>query len=334
MTGLTSGLSGTSSDNHYATVKYNSSGIQQWVARYDGPGYDDGDIAYAIALDVSGNVYVTGSSSGSGTYHDYGTVKYNSSGTQQWVAWYNGPGSLDIAYAIAVDASGDVYVTGQSEGLGTSHDYATVKYNASGAEQWVHRYNGPGNYFDQATDIAADASGNVYVTGVSYGSGTYADYATVKYSSSGAEQWIARHNGPANSEEAASAIAVDVSGNVYVTGSTAFAAGTQYTTIKYQQLATGVLPNVEIPQSVALHQNYPNPFNPATTIRYDLPKGTDVRLTVVNTLGQEVARLVDGFQDAGVHQATWSAGVNASGVYFYRLQAGGFTETRKLVLLR
>ncbi|MEO0083819.1 MAG: SBBP repeat-containing protein, partial [candidate division WOR-3 bacterium] len=223
--------SGTSYD--YATIKYNSQGVEQWVARYNGPG-NIWDWAYAIAVDGSGNVYVTGYSYGSGTYGDYATIKYNSSGQVEWVARYNGPGnSYDCAYAIAVDGLGNVYVTGESYGSGTSYDYATVKYNSQGVEQWVARYNGPVNSYDYAYAIAVDGSGNVYVTGESYGSGTSYDYATVKYNSQGVEQWVARYNGPGNGWDEASAIAVDGSGNVYVTGKSYGSDSLDYATVKY-----------------------------------------------------------------------------------------------------
>jgi len=218
----------------YATVKYNASGVEQWVARYNGPGNSD-DSATALAVDAAGNVYVTGYSFGSVTSSDYVTVKYNASGVEQWVARYNGPrSSVDRATALAVDAAGNVYVAGNSLGSGTSSDYATVKYNASGVEQWVARYNGPGNSADSATALAVDAAGNVYVTGYSLGSGTFDDYATVKYNASGVEQWVARYNGPRNSDDRATALAVDAAGNVYVTGYSG-SAGTSYdyATVKY-----------------------------------------------------------------------------------------------------
>src|SRR6266536_958926 len=190
---------------------------EAWVARYNGPGnLDDG--GHAIVGDNSGNVYVTGGSHGLGTDLDYATIKYTSAGQQQWLARYNGPANgWDRAGAIARDSSDNVYVTGQSLGLGTNFDYATVKYDSAGQELWVARYNGPGNGEDDAVAVATDGSGNVYVTGQSTGLGTGFDYATIKYDSAGQEQWVARHSASALSD-LARAIAVDSSGNVYVTG--------------------------------------------------------------------------------------------------------------------
>ncbi|MDZ7362986.1 MAG: SBBP repeat-containing protein [candidate division KSB1 bacterium] len=220
----------------YATIKYSAAGVEQWVARYNGPG-NSSDFARALRVDsASGDVYVTGESWGSGTAYDYATLKYNSAGAEQWVARYNGPGnSSDFARALSVDpASGDVYVTGYSRGAGTAYDYATLKYNSAGAQQWVARYNGPGNFDDAAYALGVDVAGNVYVTGLSYGSGTSYDYATIKYNSAGAEQWVDRYNGPGNSSDYAYALGLDAAGNVYVTGYS-WGSGTShdYATIKY-----------------------------------------------------------------------------------------------------
>jgi len=207
---------------------------EEWVARYDGPA-NDYDIATSLAVDDAGNVYVTGYSYGSGTFEDYATVKYSSSGVQQWVARYNGPGNGDdIATSLAVDDAGNVYVTGTSDGSDTDYDYATIKYNSDGTELWVVRYDGPASGEEYASAIAIDDAGNVYVTGCSVGSGTDNDYATVKYSSAGTEQWVARYDGPINTYDNARAIAVDDAGNVYVTGYS-YGSGTfeDYATIKY-----------------------------------------------------------------------------------------------------
>jgi hypothetical protein len=86
--------------------------------------------------------------------------------------------------------------------------------------------------------------------------------------------------------------------------------------------------------SFTIEQNYPNPFNPSTTIRYGLPQRTNVTLSVFNTLGQQIAILVNGPQEAGYHDAKFDGRNLASGVYYYRLQAGSYVQTKQLLLLR
>jgi len=89
-----------------------------------------------------------------------------------------------------------------------------------------------------------------------------------------------------------------------------------------------------LPLNHELKQNFPNPFNPETTIEYNLPKSTRVSLVIYSLLGEEVTRLVDGHQPAGKYKTTWNASNVASGIYFYRLQAGDFVQTKKMVLLK
>lgn len=89
-----------------------------------------------------------------------------------------------------------------------------------------------------------------------------------------------------------------------------------------------------IPDQFSISQNYPNPFNPTTTIQFSLPVGSQVEIMVYNILGQEVAKVADGYFDAGVHTAIWDASQNASGIYLYKIQAGTFTEIRKMLLVK
>ena len=85
---------------------------------------------------------------------------------------------------------------------------------------------------------------------------------------------------------------------------------------------------------IHLSQNYPNPFNPSTTIAFDLPKSSDVTLKIFNILGEEVTILVSNRLSAGSYSYEWDASNLASGVYLYRLQAGDYVKTRKMVLMR
>ncbi|MBI4546678.1 MAG: T9SS type A sorting domain-containing protein [Ignavibacteriae bacterium] len=89
-----------------------------------------------------------------------------------------------------------------------------------------------------------------------------------------------------------------------------------------------------LPKQYVLEQSYPNPFNPVTVIRYQLPVSSKVILRIYNILGQEVKTLVDEIQDAGYKSVEWNASQFASGVYYYRLQAKDFVETKKLLLIK
>ena len=93
------------------------------------------------------------------------------------------------------------------------------------------------------------------------------------------------------------------------------------------------------PKRFALEPNYPNPFNPSTTIRYQLAENSKVTLKIYNLLGQEVRTLMNTHQSNGIHSVIWDGTNNfgqrvTSGVYFYRLQAGDFVKTRKMVLVK
>lgn len=91
----------------------------------------------------------------------------------------------------------------------------------------------------------------------------------------------------------------------------------------------------QFPDEFALHYNYPNPFNPVTKISFSLPEAAEIRLEVYNVAGQEVATLIDNeFYGPGSHSATWDGSAAATGVYLYRLEAGSFTETKKMLLLK
>ena len=241
VTGSSEGI-GTNSD--YATIKYDTDGNELWIASYDGP-VGGTDVAGSLVIDAFGSVYVTGYSSGGGSAkEDYATIKYDADGNELWTARYNGPASeTDMPGSLAADGLGNVFVTGSSEGIDTSYDYATIKYDPDGIELWTARYNGPGDDYDGAESLALDAFGNIYVTGSSQGDGTQADYATIKYDTDGIELWTIRYNGPGNFYDSAESLALDAGDNIYVMGLTNdFAAGTEWAVIKYAQVDPPPIP--------------------------------------------------------------------------------------------
>lgn len=214
------GYTTTNGNHDYITMKLTSAGDTLWTRTYNGIGNGE-DEANAIAIDGSGNVYVSGYVRGDGTGDDIVTIKYSSIGVQQWVATYS---SLylqdDQGRDIAVDASGNVYVTGVTgiDANETNTDYITIKYNSAGVQQWAVNYAGPGQGLDRAERVVLDNANNPVVTGRVY-NGDDDDWLTVKYNgSTGGVVWsnvtdYTKNDRPAD-------MVIDASNNVYVTGRT------------------------------------------------------------------------------------------------------------------
>jgi hypothetical protein len=211
-------------------IKFTSVGSVAWAnfVTYQGL------IPFAISMtaDAAGNVYFTGN------VHineaDYLTVKINSSGVQQWAETYNGTSNtVDLGYAIAVDAGGNVYVSGSSEGqeiirvglcfeiINTGTNVVTIKYDPNGNALWSQRYSDRLTSADYATGIAVDPSGNVYVAAQI----TNATSVAISYAANGTEQWVE----PTPKAAYNPFIGIDPSGNIITVGYT----GSQFAVNKF-----------------------------------------------------------------------------------------------------
>jgi hypothetical protein len=208
------------------------------ILKYDNKGKLQKEIAYptgedvggtAMRLDRKGNIYVVGDS-GSIDNHtsQYLTVKFDPSGNMVWAERYKGPQNANVPIGLELDSQGNVYVSGSSASKPASFgfDFATVKYDVNGNEQWVRRYDRlVRGGEDQAKAMGIDNAGNIYVTG---SSGALSDYATVKYDTNGQELWVALYNGPANDNDFPSNLVLDKAGNVYIAGSSVKEKGLNY----------------------------------------------------------------------------------------------------------
>jgi len=188
-----------------------------------GFGYAGCDVGYSVAVDLSGNVFVTGyfgetvnfggSNLVSAGGNDIFVAKYNAAGVHQWSQRFGSTGG-DIGYSVAVDVSGNVFVTGYFQGTvnfgggnlvsAGGQDIFVAKYDAAGAHLWSQRFGGPG--LDIGYSVAVDASGNVFVTGhfqgtVNFGGSNLVsqggtDIFVAKYDVAGAHLWSQRFGGP------------------------------------------------------------------------------------------------------------------------------------------
>jgi len=227
-------------------VKYNSSGTKQWVKQLEGSSKSF-DNAQGLAVDSSDNIYVAGFTNGgldgntSSGKHDILLVKYNSGGSKQWLQQF-GSSNNDMGLEVNVDSKGNIYVTGYTEGgldgktNSGERDIFLVKYNSSGTKQWTQQLGTP--TFEEGNGVAVDSSDNIYVSGWTRGKlDIYAggdDAIVLKYNSSGTKQWTRQFGAPSfleksqynsssqmtTSEDKGIGVAVDSSGNIYVTGNT------------------------------------------------------------------------------------------------------------------
>jgi hypothetical protein len=237
----------------------------------------------------------------------------------------------------------NVFVSG-SEGIFHSKDGGMNWTNISSGLPFSGRYsllaaNGPalfaeGNGLMRSTDSGANwtpvfsGSFSIWTILVSNSTVFAGTSAGIFWSSDNGTTWRGGTNGlPTIWEGTITGLAVSGQNLVATTW-----CGIYRTKLSY---ITGVrTSSSSIPETVELGQNFPNPFNPTTTIRYALPERSHVNLTVFNTLGQQVSALVNEIQDAGHHDVRFDGSGLASGVYFYRLQAGDFVQSKKLIVLR
>ena len=103
---------------------------------------------------------------------------------------------------------------------------------------------------------------------------------------------------------------------------------------KINSVLVGITNNTQTPKIFELKQNYPNPFNPVTSIKYDIPQRSNVKISIFDISGKEIATLSNGIKDAGTYEIQWNAEGFTSGVYFYKLEADGFSEVRKMMLVK
>ena len=325
----------TSAHSIYVTLKYNSNGIQQWVARYDISPLGAGSGGASIAIDKYGYSYVTGGGYYDSTHWIIGTIKYTSNGDSVWTRLYIPPLSLSSEYGnnILLDSSLNVYVSGRgSDSSHPSGSFRTIKYNNNGNLLWTVSDTGG----IMPNSMVLDKYSNIFLTGDDNGSKFY----SVEYNTSGNKIW-SYYYPPIYPARIYSGIKIlfDKFNNLYIYGSSL----DSVVMLKFSTLSDIRNISESTPYYYRLFQNYPNPFNPTTKIKFDIPAlgsplgrgaGGMTVLKVYDILGKEIETLVNEKLNPGKYEVTFNASKYPSGVYFYRLITDRYNETKKMIVLK
>jgi hypothetical protein len=293
-------------------------------------------------------------------------IKLAPAGSTLVYSTYLGGSDFDCGWGISIDSGGIAYVAGQTESsdFPTLNPYQThqgssdaivAKLSSAGNSLLFGTYLG-GSEWDWGWNIVVDGNGSSFVIGTTRSAdfptlnpyqmyqGEYDAFVTMLSSSGNTLAYSTFLGG--NDNEYGRGIAIDGDGNAYVIGRTE---STDFPTLNPYQTyqsewdvfvtkfgpVTGINENISIlPQTYQLLQNYPNPFNGSTCIYYNLPKGCHVNISIYDILGRRVADIVNGFRQPGHHQANWNASGYVSGIYFYKIEAGDYSETKKMILLK
>lgn len=321
----------------FLTISYDSSGNLRWLFTFDSADSAE-DVSYAIAV-KNGRVAVCGKSYDLDSYFDYATVCFSTSGNVLWAQRYNGPGNGgDEPAAITMDEHGNVYVTGKSNGAGTMFDYATIKYAPDGTRLWVARYNGTANGTDEASGIALDNFGNVYVTGKSQTTGSGYDYVTIKYDSSGNQLWVQNYNGDANDYDEATAIFVDENANVYVTGGSwgGNSRNFDFATIKYAQ-ATGIhdVPPLTANPTMPSVASITSVFRDRINIKFSKTMKRPLQVELFDVLGRQIFQNHYNYIPLQLSISNEQLSRLSSGTYLLELRSGSTQIAgKKLIKIR
>lgn len=331
----------------YATVKYNSSLAEQWVKRYDGTGTNN-DFAVSLVLDPSANVYVTGMSMGS--YYDFLSLKYSTSGVLLCTLRQNPTGNMNAyAASIAVESDSVFYLTGSALFPQSGLDFYTVRYDLcqltvdAGENKTIYI-----GYGEQSATLTAMPDGGsppysyLWSTNDTTQSITVSPTVTTHYS-------VTVTDGEnCTAIDSVTVNVIDIRcGNynrkVYICHNNHIICVDVNSVPAHLDHGDHLgfcidsrsnLQLEEKPGQYKLHINYPNPFNPETSVKFEIPYSNRVSLKIYDITGREVVTLVDRDLKAGLYDVKWNASDYPSGVYFYKLKAGEFTETRKMVLVK
>ena len=310
-------------------IKTDSLGNEEWNNTFGGDSWDDGN---DILQTISGNYIIAGltNSFGAGG-DDVWIIETNSVGNSLWSKTYGGDGH-DVCNCINYTTDGGYIIGATTKSLGAENGYFwLIKINSMGDSLWSNTYLGsPAN---GCYSVQQTVEGGYVMFGHTWPIDNR-DFVIIKTDLLGNEEWNQTFGGEGFDEYCRGCQLSD-NGYILVGSTTSYGAGSADVWL----IRLGSETSVENfssrhPYEFTLLPAYPNPFNPVTNLQFIIPKAGKVTLTIYNIQGREIVSLIDGFQPAGIYQRTFDASELSSGVYFACLKAEGFSQTRKLLLMK
>jgi len=315
------------------------------------------DNAYGVAIQADGKIIVAGHSYLGKIAPDFSLVRYNTDGSLDNT--FNGDGKVtteigdseDIANSVAIQADGKIILAGYTWNESEEQsDIAVVRYNVDGSLDNTFGNSGKVmtdiSKFDHANSIVLQANGKIIIAGYKYSSEIINDdFLIIRYNADGSLDSTFGDDGIVttdmqNSYDHSSSVVLKTDGRIVVAGNTRTKYSSfdnHFAVVRYMGSSGPVSVDVEdeiLTKEFVLSQNYPNPFNPNTKINYSIPKTGFVILKIYDVLGNEITTLVNEEQSTGNYEIQFNGSNISSGVYFYRMQIEGFTDTKKFILIR
>jgi len=314
-------------------IKTDADGDTLWTRTYGG---NNSEGCKSVQQTSDGGYIIAGSTESYGLGEmDAWLIKTDSSGDTLWTKTYGGD-SDDRCLSVCQTSDGGYILTGSTSSYGAGGaDVWLVKADTSGRMVWGKTYGGSG--YDRGKSVEQITDGGYIIVGYNKSINDGAeDTWLIKTNASGDTVWT-KSFGLFGSK--GYSIQQNSDGGYIITGSYIdnFASHDDVLLILIAPDTGSVLIENDLkiyPNLFLLNQNYPNPFNPVTTISYQLPKSNFVQLSIYNITGQLIETLVNGHNNAGYHTVLWNASEVGSGLYFYRIEAGEYTETKKCLILK
>ena len=310
---------GTGNDDVYL-LKTDANGNEQWSRTFGGDNNDDG---WSVQQTTDGGYIIAGRTESFPPYFDVYLIKTDTNGNEQWTQTF-GESSDAMGFSVQQTSDGGYIIAGDTFGTGNDGVYL-IKTDANGNESWSQIFGGS---FGRSVQQTSDGG---YVIVGNGGVGVY----LIKTDTNGNESWSQTFGG--SGVDQGYCVQQTSDGGYIIAGETNSYGAGSYDVYLIRLDAEGALVEdfgKNQPLTFSLHPPYPNPFNDTACLEMQIPVSGNLRLSVYDITGGEVERLIEGRFTSGRHKVSWDAEGMSSGVYFVRLEAGNFVQTRKILLIK